>query len=332
MQFIDEATIYVKAGNGGKGVVSFRREKFIPKGGPDGGNGGKGGDVILKANKQLSTLLDFRYKQKYSADNGNAGMASNKSGRDGQNLIIYVPCGTSVSQKESNELIADLVKDGQKFVIAKGGKGGRGNGEFATSTNQAPRYCEPGIAGEENDILLSLKLIADVGFVGLPNAGKSTLISRVSAAKPKIADYPFTTLIPNLGIVRVDENKSFVVADMPGIIEGAHEGRGLGIQFLKHIERTKLLMLLIDSSTDNVKDVYELLLNELGSYNEDLLERRRVIVLTKSDILDDEQKKKIKKLKFGKNTKVHLISAVTGDGISHLIEMMWKELQKLQEE
>ncbi|MEK7264260.1 MAG: GTPase ObgE [Bacteroidota bacterium] len=332
MQFIDEATIYVKAGNGGKGVVSFRREKFIPKGGPDGGNGGKGGSVILKADRQLSTLLDFRYKQKYNADNGNSGMASNKSGRDGQDLIIRIPCGTSIYNSETNELITDLVEDADEYIIAKGGKGGRGNGEFATPTNQAPRYSEPGIRGKENDILLSLKLIADVGFVGLPNAGKSTLISRVSAAKPKIADYPFTTLIPNLGIVRVDENKSFVVADMPGIIEGAHEGRGLGIQFLKHIERTKLLLLLIDSSSENPKEVYELLLNELGRYNEELIERRKIIVLTKSDILDDAQKKKIKKLKFGKSNTVHIISAVAGDGIAELIAMMWKELQQLKSE
>ncbi len=327
MQFIDEAKIFVKSGDGGSGVVSFRHEKFIPKGGPDGGNGGRGGDVIFEVDKQLFTLLDFRYKKKYFAENGNNGLSSNKTGKSGNDLIIKVPCGTEIFNSETNELIADLYEDKQQVVIGKGGKGGRGNAEFATSTNQTPRRCERGISGISLNLHLSLKLIADVGLVGFPNAGKSTLISRVSAAKPKIANYPFTTLIPNLGIVKVDDYKSFVVADMPGIIEGAHIGRGLGIQFLKHIERTKLLVFLIDATSESPKKEFQTLLNELKLFNEKFTERKKIILLTKSDLLDEKGIEKISKLKFPNKIKSFVISSVSGFGIESVIKIIWKNLQ-----
>ena len=233
--FIDSAKIFVRSGNGGNGIIHWRREKYVPKGGPDGGNGGKGGDIIIRAEKQLTTLLDFRYKKRYIAQNGNAGEGSNKEGRSAEDILIKVPCGTIVKNALSGEVIVDLVKHGAEVVVARGGRGGKGNSEFATSTNQAPRICTPGEEGKDFNLELELKLLADVGLVGFPNAGKSTLISKISAAKPKIADYPFTTLVPNLGMVYFQEGKSFVVADIPGLIAGAHEGRGLGIQFLRHI-------------------------------------------------------------------------------------------------
>ncbi|MBS4029671.1 MAG: GTPase ObgE [Ignavibacteriales bacterium] len=326
MHFLDEATIYVKAGDGGDGIISFRREKFIPKGGPDGGNGGRGGDVVLRADRQLSTLIDFRYKQKYIAEKGIHGFGSNKTGRDGKGLVIRVPCGTEIYNNETNEFIADVVEDKQELLLARGGGGGRGNQEFATPTNQAPRICEPGRWGQEFTIRLSLKLLADVGLVGLPNAGKSTLISRISAAKPKIADYPFTTLVPNLGIVRIDEEKSFVVADMPGIIEGAHKGKGLGIQFLKHIERTKIIVLLIDATTENIKETYNILINEMEQFSEGLVKRKRIVALTKIDALDESARKKISKQKFGRGVKVIPISSVSGVGLDELVPAMWEHI------
>ncbi len=327
MQFIDEATIYIKAGDGGSGIISFRREKYIPKGGPDGGNGGRGGDVIIQADKHLSTLIDFRYKQKYIAEKGIHGFGANKTGRDGKSLYIRVPCGTEIINVESGELVVDILEDKQEYILAKGGKGGRGNKEFASPSNQAPRICEPGILGDELNIRLSLKLLADVGLVGLPNAGKSTLISRISAAKPKIADYPFTTLVPNLGIVRIDEEKSFVVADMPGIIEGAHTGKGLGIQFLKHIERANVLVLLIDVCSENIRDTYELLINEIYLFNKELLDRKRIVALSKIDTLNEKEKKKILKTKFERGVKICPISAVSGEGIDDLITTSWKMLK-----
>ncbi|MBA4311510.1 MAG: GTPase ObgE [Chlorobiaceae bacterium] len=326
--FIDEATIYVKAGNGGDGMVSFRREKYIPKGGPDGGNGGKGGDIILRADKQLTTLMDFRYKRRYNATDGNKGETSNRTGKSGEDTILRVPVGTIIHDSETNNIIIDLKREGDEIVIVKGGRGGKGNAEFATSTNQAPRKATKGIQGEERNINLELKLLADVGLVGLPNAGKSTLISRISAAKPKIADYPFTTLIPNLGIVRYSEEKSFVVADMPGLIEGAHTGKGLGIEFLRHIERTSVLVFLIECTSDDPKEQYKTLVNELKSFNEKMLKKPQIIAISKIDLADADLKKTLKKLKFRKTIKVIHISAVSGEGLKDLIDEMWRKVSR----
>jgi GTPase len=324
--FIDQAEINVKAGNGGNGVISFRREKYIPKGGPDGGNGGNGGDVILRADRQLTTLMDFRYKRSYSADNGNNGEGSNRTGKTGVDTVIRVPVGTVIRDADTDEILADLVDDHSEIVIAKGGRGGRGNAEFATPTDQAPRKATPGTPGEECTIQLELKLLADVGLVGFPNAGKSTLISVISAAKPKIADYPFTTLIPNLGIVRYAEDKSFVVADIPGLIEGAHRGKGLGIQFLRHIERTRVLVFLIECTADDPAEQYQTLLNELELFNPDLIGKPRLVLLTKLDTADESLKKSIKKIKFPGSSKILPISAVTGEGLKPLLDLLWKKL------
>lgn len=325
MKFVDSAKIHVKAGDGGVGCVSFRREKFVPKGGPDGGDGGRGGSIVIKANRQLNTLLDFRYKQHYQAPRGEHGLGSNKTGKSGKDIILEVPIGTIIRDTESGDDLGDLVNDRDEFVVVKGGRGGRGNSAFATSTNQAPREYEQGEPGEERSIELELKLLADVGLVGFPNAGKSTLISVISAAKPKIADYPFTTLVPNLGIVRIDYGKSFVVADIPGLIEGAHEGRGLGIQFLRHIERTRVLLFLIECTSPDPKADFDVLLNELKLFNKDLAGKSRIVAITKTDILGEEAIRSLKKLRFGK-TPVHLISAVAGAGIPELVKEMWKKV------
>lgn len=326
--FIDQATIYVKAGYGGNGIISFRREKYIPKGGPDGGNGGNGGSIILRADRQLTTLMDFRYKHKYYAESGEHGMGANKTGKTGKDTILRVPAGTVIKDADTDELIADLVNDGDEIIIVKGGRGGKGNAKFATSTDQAPRRATKGTEGEEKNIQLELKLLADVGLVGFPNAGKSTLISRISAAKPKIADYPFTTLIPNLGIVRYSEEKSFVVADMPGLIEGAHTGKGLGIEFLRHIERTRVLVFMIECIADDPKAQYKTLANELKSFNETMLKKPQIIAITKMDLVDDAIKKSLKKLKFPKSIPLIHISAVTGEGLKALIDSMWKKLKQ----
>ena len=297
--FIDSAKIFVRSGNGGNGIIHWRREKYVPKGGPDGGNGGKGGDVVVRAEKQLTTLLDFRYKKRYIAQNGDPGEGSNCEGRSAQDVLIKVPCGTILKNAMTGETIGDLVDHGAQIVVARGGRGGKGNSEFATSTNQAPRICTPGEEGKELNIELELKLLADVGLVGYPNAGKSTLISKISAAKPKIADYPFTTLVPNLGMVYFQEGKSFVVADIPGLIEGAHQGKGLGTQFLRHIERTKVLVYLIEcTSKDPTKD-FLTLRNELESFNSNLPKKPTIVVLTKLDIADGAIRKAIKKTRFG---------------------------------
>lgn len=327
MQFIDEARITVKGGRGGNGCISFRREKFVPKGGPDGGNGGDGGSVIIRADRQLSTLLDFKYRRLYKAGNGEHGRGKNQDGKRGESVVLKVPCGTLVRDAHTGEVLADLVEDGQEVVVARGGKGGRGNAMFATPTNQAPRNAEPGTEGQERELLLELKLLADVGLVGLPNAGKSTLISVISAARPKIADYPFTTLTPNLGIVRYAEGKSFTVADIPGLIEGAHSGKGLGIQFLRHIERTKVLVILIESIARDPKKDYAVLLNELKEYNPALLKKARIVALTKIDLLSEEEKRKLKRLKFGTVPR-YLISAVSGEGIKELLKAIWNTLQQ----
>jgi len=326
--FIDQATISVKAGKGGNGIVSFRREKFIPKGGPDGGNGGNGGSILLRADHHLTTLMDFRYKRNYIARNGENGMGSNKTGKSAPDVLIRVPVGTVVKDIETSEVIADLTADHDEILIAAGGKGGKGNAEFATSTNQAPRRASSGTPGEEKNIELELKLLADVGLVGFPNAGKSTLIARISAAKPKIADYPFTTLIPNLGIVRYREEKSFVVADMPGLIEGAHQGKGLGIQFLRHIERTRVIVLLIDCTTQDARQEYDVLVNELESFSASMLKKPQIVAISKMDLANDTLAKSLRRVSFKRGIPKVYISAVTGEGIEKLLDLLWKKLQQ----
>lgn len=328
MQFIDEAKISVKAGDGGNGCISFRHEKYIPKGGPDGGNGARGGSIIIRADRQLNTLLDFKYKRSYRAERGENGRGKDQGGKSGKDEVVKVPCGTLVRDALKGKIIVDLVHNGDEFIIAHGGKGGRGNGEFATPTNQAPRFAEPGTPGEERELVLELKLLADVGLVGFPNAGKSTLISVVSAAKPKIADYPFTTLAPNLGLVRYAEGNSFVIADIPGLIEGAHEGKGLGIQFIRHIERTRVLVFLIESISEDPKKDFQILLNELTSYKPTIAKKKKIVALTKMDIVDEADKKKLENIKFGRGVVTIPISAVSGEGLRELLDEMWKVLNK----
>jgi GTP-binding protein len=323
MQFIDEVRLTIKAGNGGNGMISFRHEKFVPKGGPDGGDGGRGGSVILRADKHLNTLLDFTFKHRFEAESGEHGRGKNQSGKSGKDLTLRVPCGTIIRTEGRKKAAADLVNDGDEVVIAKGGSGGLGNSNFATSTNQAPRHATPGTEGEEKDIVLELRLLADVGLVGFPNAGKSTLISTISAARPKIADYPFTTLVPNLGMVRYQEGKSFVVADIPGLIEGAHQGKGLGIQFLRHIERTRVLVVLLEATSADPQADLATLLNELASYSASLGRKRKIIAVTKMDLIPPDEQARFKKLKFGRGVKVVPISAVARQGLSELLDAIW---------
>jgi GTP-binding protein len=336
--FIDSAKITIRSGDGGNGCVSFRREKYVPKGGPNGGDGGKGGDVIFMADNSLATLIDFRYLRSYKAKNGHHGMGGDKTGKNGADVIIKVPCGSIIKDALTGNILADLTKDGETFLAAKGGKGGRGNSWFATSTNQTPREAEPGKPGKELELQIELKLLADVGLVGLPNAGKSTLISKISAAKPKIADYPFTTLQPNLGIVRYKDFQSFVVADIPGLIEGAHLGKGLGIRFLKHVERTKLLVFLIDATLLPYKEKktedYDILINELKGYDDSMLKKPRIICFTKIDAMNEEQIKELANVKFTKGKKkypVMKISAVSGENIPKLVDEIWLQLQQSYE-
>lgn len=324
--FIDTAEILVRAGHGGKGAVTFRREKFVPKGGPNGGDGGDGGDVVFVATAQLSTLMDFKYKREYAAANGKNGEGANRTGRSGESVTLKVPVGTIIRDADTGEVIADLDDDGQSVVVAKHGIGGRGNATFATSTNQAPRHAEPGRPGEERRITLELKLLADVGLVGFPNAGKSTLISRISAAKPKIADYPFTTLVPNLGIVYVGTGRSFVVADIPGLIEGASKGKGLGHQFLRHIERSGVLCFLVDGLSEDPLADYTTLHNELSSYGPEMMKKRRVVCLTKADAYDEDLRTELSKLTFDGAVPL-MISAVSGEGIDELIRLIEVELR-----
>ncbi len=324
--FIDRAKIEVIAGNGGNGIVSFRREKYVPKGGPNGGDGGKGGNVIIQTDSNLHTLLDFRYRSRFKADAGKHGQGSNKTGHSGQDLIIRVPKGTIIKNEENDEILADLVDDGQQVVIARGGKGGRGNARFATPTNQTPRNAEPGEEGQTRTIMLELKLIADVGLVGLPNAGKSTLLSRLTAARPKIADYPFTTLAPNLGIIRYKEHLSFVMADIPGLIEGAHKGKGLGLDFLRHIERTKVLAYLIESTSQNLADDFKTLRDELKYYNPELLKRPSLIVITKMDLPATDSDIGIEKVnELG--VPILKISALSGFGLDDLKNRLWELIE-----
>jgi GTP-binding protein len=322
--FVDQVTISVSSGKGGAGCVSFRREKYVPKGGPDGGNGGKGGDVLFIANPQLHTLLDQRYHRSYAAEDGAKGQKSLRSGRSGEDIVIQVPCGTVVRDAETEELLVDLVRPGQRYLAASGGRGGRGNAEFATATNQTPRKAESGRPAVVRQLILELKLIADIGLVGFPNAGKSTLISTISAAKPKIADYPFTTLEPNLGIVRYREYDSFTVADLPGLIEGAHEGKGLGIQFLKHVERTRVLVILIESLCEDFPRDLEVLRNELASYSSELAHKPWVVAISKMDAADDEARARIEEFRAALDVRVHAFSSVSGEGVTELKDLMWK--------
>ena len=327
--FIDYAEISIIAGRGGDGAITFRREKYVPKGGPSGGNGGNGGNIIIEAHHNLSTLLDFRYRKKYQAGDGEPGGSSLKDGKSGRDVIIKVPLGTVIKDAENNNILFDLDEDGKNVIAAKGGRGGKGNSNFATPTNQAPRYAEPGKPGEEKNITLELKLIADIGLVGFPNAGKSTLISAVSAARPKIADYPFTTLEPNLGIVQYKDYHSFTIADIPGIIEGAHLGKGLGLKFLRHIERTKILVFLIDLTVENYADQYRVLLNELKSYSKKLAEKPKLLVFSKADLVEKSDLKKLAKKKIRYYSgKVHIISAVSGSGIEELLDILWDMIEK----
>ncbi|MBP7090099.1 MAG: GTPase ObgE [Syntrophorhabdaceae bacterium] len=318
MKFVDEAKIYVKAGNGGQGCVSFRRAKFIPKGGPDGGDGGKGGDIILVGKRGLSSLVELKYKKIYKAENGKNGSGNNKKGRNGKDIYISVPLGTIVYNLDNPIIpLYDVAEDEKGYVVARGGRGGRGNTRFATSTNRTPVQFDFGGEGEEMAVHLVLKLLADIGIVGLPNTGKSTLISKLTDAKPQIGDYPFTTLIPTLGVM-TNNDKTFVVADIPGIIEGASKGKGLGLMFLKHIERTKMLLLLLDLSSTNLEDDYSTILNELGSFNEEIVNKDRVLALNKTDLVSDYRARKWKKHFMDIGERVVSISALTGRGIEAL--------------
>ncbi len=327
--FLDYAKIHVKAGQGGSGCVSFRREKFVPKGGPDGGDGGRGGSIILEVDPNLRTLIDYKYHSRYNAKRGQHGKGSNQHGRKGEDIVLKVPPGTVVKDEEINQILTDLTRPGQELVVAKGGRGGRGNARFATSTHRSPREWEVGEPGEERSIILELKLIADVGLVGKPNAGKSTLLASISAARPKIADYPFTTLQPNLGIVQYQSMNSFVVADIPGLIEGAHEGKGLGLQFLKHIERTNLIAYLIDPANPEEEDpsvTFESLYHELEEYSAVLVKKPTIIIFTKKDIWLENDLLSKYKTKFP--YPLVEISAVSGEGLDNLKTFLWEEIQK----
>lgn len=336
MKFIDEAIISVKAGDGGNGCVSFRREKYVPMGGPDGGDGGDGGNVIIRADEGLSTLMDLKYRRHFRAGRGTHGKGKQMTGAVGKEVIIKVPVGTIIYEEKSGIKLVDLVTSDAEAVVARGGNGGKGNARFATSTNRAPRKAEPGEKGEERKLHLELKLLADVGLIGMPNAGKSTLISVISAAKPKIADYPFTTTSPNLGVVYIGEGNSFTVADMPGLIKNAHEGAGLGIRFLRHIERTRLLVHLIDLSNPENKDPlksYELIRAELGAYDESLLERPEIIVFTKMDIPEAREKFSSVGKSFAKKGLSALsISSMTHEGLDELVVQMFKRLSNIEKE
>ncbi len=320
MKFIDEARIEVRSGNGGAGAVSYRREKYVPRGGPDGGDGGRGGDVVLHADPNLATLLDLRYKRRYNAQNGRPGDRQNMTGADGQAIVLRVPVGTQAYDAETDALIVDLLEPDQRYVLARGGIGGRGNASFATPSRRTPDFAQPGRPGEERNVRLELKLLADVGLVGFPNAGKSTLISRISRAKPKIAGYPFTTLVPNLGVVSVDVDRSYVVADMPGLIEGAADGAGLGHQFLRHIERTALFVFLITQDYDPERDPagdFRALRRELGRYDPALLDRPYIVVLSQCDRPDVREQLDDLQAEL-ELPDIIPISAVTGDGLDAL--------------
>ncbi|MCG6918449.1 MAG: GTPase ObgE [Deltaproteobacteria bacterium] len=338
MRFVDEVRIHVRAGDGGSGCVSFRREKYVPKGGPDGGDGGKGGDVVIKATSAKQTLLDFHFQRHFKAARGSHGRGKQQTGRNGDPIILEVPVGTEVRDGATGELLGDLTQEDEFVIVARGGQGGKGNMHFATSTRQAPRIAQPGKKGEERNIKLELKLLADVGLIGLPNAGKSTLISRISSARPKIADYPFTTLTPNLGVVRLDLGESMVVADIPGLIEGAHRGVGLGIKFLRHIERTLVLIHLVDVSTcdhgvASALDDYRKVNDELGHFSSALFDKPQIVALNKIDLLLERGPlEELREAFHGLGVPVHAISAVTGEGTQGLIWAAAEHLVRLRQE
>jgi GTPase len=322
--FVDYVKIFCRSGNGGPGSAHFRREKYLPKGGPDGGDGGKGGDIVMVGNAQLWTLLHLRYTRHLRAGHGQSGGAQRSSGAGGKDILIEVPLGTIAKDPETDEVLGEITEEGQKQILLHGGRGGLGNDHFKTSTNQAPKYAQPGEQGIESFIIFELKILADVGLVGFPNAGKSTLLSVVSAAKPEIADYPFTTLRPNLGIVSYHDHQSFVMADIPGIIEGAHEGKGLGLRFLRHIERNSILLFLVPADSDDIAKEYFILLNELKQYNPELVDKQRLLAISKADLLDDELKAEVKpslpKVPFV------FISSVAQTGLTEMKDMIWKLL------
>ncbi len=323
--FVDYVTIYCRSGKGGRGCSHLHRAKYIPKGGPDGGDGGKGGSVILHGNRNYWTLLHLRYQRHVFATDGQAGGENKSFGKDGQNAVIEVPVGTVVYDAETGEYLAEITEDEQRVVLLKGGRGGLGNWHFRTSTNQAPRYAQPGEPCQERRIVLELKLLADVGLVGFPNAGKSTLLSAVSAAKPKIADYPFTTMEPNLGLVPYRDNRSFVIADIPGIIEGASEGKGLGLRFLRHIERNSTLLFMIPADSSDIRKDYQILLNELGTYNPEMLDKQRLLAITKCDMLDEQLIDEMRQ-ELPDGVPTVFISAVAGKGLDELKDMLWTML------
>jgi len=331
MKFVDYVTITVRSGRGGPGAVAFRREKYEPKGGPAGGDGGDGGSVVLLGDANLYTLLDLRYNRHHFAKSGSPGEGGNRKGKDAEDIILRVPPGTIARDSKTGELIGEIKEPGDRLVLVKGGRGGKGNAFFKSATRQAPRHAQPGEPGEEREVTLELKLLADVGLVGKPNAGKSTLISALSAARPKVADYPFTTLEPSLGVVYVGEYQSFVMADIPGIIEGAHEGRGLGIQFLKHIERNLVLLFVIPIDTKDLAGEYVTLLNELRSYREDLLEKPRLVALSKIDLLPPEERALLPEVvadEFPPDVPVIPISSVSRIGLDELRHRLWEEIQR----
>ncbi len=331
MKFVDEAIIAVQSGDGGSGCVSFRREKFIERGGPDGGDGGKGGDVVFKTTSQKRTLYQFRYKKNFKAQKGRHGQGKQKHGKGGKDLIIEIPPGTVLFDLDTGEVLKDFTQPGESFLVAKGGRGGQGNKKFTTSTNRAPRFAQPGEPGENKNLKLELKLLADVGIIGFPNAGKSTLISVISSARPKVGNYPFTTLTPNLGVVQTDWGDSFVVADIPGLIEGAHTGVGLGISFLRHIERTTLLVHLIDTAsidTDAPLASYEAINRELALYSEKLATKRQIVVLNKLDLTGTKEKAEIFQAAL-KEKEVVLISAISGKGTKKLTSRIVESLQSI---
>jgi GTP-binding protein len=324
--FIDYVKINCKSGAGGAGSMHFRREKFAPQGGPDGGDGGRGGHVILKGNAQLWTLLHLKYTKHVFAERGEGGQGSNCTGKQGKDVYVEVPIGTIVKDAETGEKMAEISEDGQEIILIRGGRGGLGNINFKTSTNQAPHYAQPGEDLVEKWVIIELKLLADVGLVGFPNAGKSTLLSVVSAARPEIADYPFTTLVPNLGVVSYRNNQSFVMADIPGIIEGAAEGKGLGVRFLRHIERNSVLLFMIPADTNNIAKDYDILLGELKKYNPELLDKKRLLAITKADLLDDELQTALTK-EVPKNIPFVFVSSLTNKGIDNLKDLIWKNLE-----